>query len=42
MATAGKHDCTCGYQGTSNQDLDEHLLAASGLDPEGTHRPVNR
>lgn len=34
--------CTCGYEGTSAADLDEHLIAASGLDPEGAHRPTRR
>lgn len=38
--TAGPHDCTCGYAGTSASDLDEHLIAAAPLDPEGTHRPA--
>jgi hypothetical protein len=31
--------CICGYDANSKQDLDEHITAASPLDPEGTHRP---
>lgn len=42
MASANPWDCICGYPGSSEQDLDEHLTAASGLDPEGAHRPANR
>ena len=41
QGTTGKWDCSCGYPGTSRADLDEHLRAVSGLDPEGAHRPVN-
>jgi hypothetical protein len=41
MSSANPYACVCGYEGSSARDLDEHLLAASPLDPEGTHRPAN-
>jgi len=41
QGTTGRWDCICGYPGTSQADLDQHLIAASPHDPEGTHRPVN-
>jgi hypothetical protein len=34
-------DCVCGYQGSSEEDLDEHLIQMMHTDdPDGEHRPT--
>jgi len=35
---ASPWQCSCGYQATSQQDLDEHTGIMAGLDREGAHQ----
>jgi len=38
MSGASKWQCSCGYQATSQQDLDEHTGSMAALEPEGSHQ----
>jgi hypothetical protein len=33
-SSAAEYDCLCGYQGETQQDLDEHIVACSRFDNE--------
>lgn len=34
LDTSGSHPCLCGYPGSSADDLEQHIVAASGGGPE--------
>lgn len=39
QGTAGPYDCTCGYPGSSAQDLAEHLIESAKVDDREQHQP---